>query len=105
MQVRLQGKKVVAIAAGRFHAIALVESDEVWGWGCNAGHQLGDGTRFDRATSVQVSLPPQKFVAIANPPRSAFGWQLRTERKRRVLDMQATPAHALPFGHLYEALT
>ena len=29
--------------------------------------QLGDGTRFDRATSVQVSLPPQKFVAIATP--------------------------------------
>ena len=67
VQVRLQGKKVVAIAAGRFHAIALVESDEVWGWGCNAGHQLSDGTRFDRATSVQVSLPPQRFVAIATP--------------------------------------
>ena len=50
VQVRLQGNKVVAIAAGRFHAIALVESGEVWGWGCNAGHQLGNGTRFDRAT-------------------------------------------------------
>ena len=51
----------------RPHAIALVESGEVWCWGCNAGHQLGDGTRFDRATSVQASLPPQKVVAIATP--------------------------------------
>ena len=65
VQVRLPGKKFVAIAAGRSHTIALVEGGEVWAWGCNAGRQLGDGTKFDRAVPVQVRLPPQKFVAIA----------------------------------------
>ena len=48
-------------------ASSTVALGEVWAWGCNANRQLGDGTKFDRADPVQVSLPPQKFVAIAAP--------------------------------------
>ena len=72
VKVGLPDKKVLAIAAGRFHTIALVEGGEVWAWGCNSNRQLGDGTKFDRATPVQVSLPPRKFVAIATQEDGSF---------------------------------
>ena len=36
-------EKVVAIAAGSFHSLALLERGEVYGWGWNGNGQLGGG--------------------------------------------------------------
>jgi alpha-tubulin suppressor-like RCC1 family protein len=47
--------KIVAIAAGGSHSLALTEDGTVWGWGYNEFGQLGDGTgttRFTPAPSV-----------------------------------------------------
>jgi alpha-tubulin suppressor-like RCC1 family protein len=51
----------VQIAAGQFHACALVDppplgtgTTEVWCWGSNAAGQLGDGTFQSNATPVRV---------------------------------------------------
>ena len=46
----------------------------------NANRQLGDGTKFDRAVPVQVSLPPQKFVAIATQEDGSFALSESGER-------------------------
>jgi alpha-tubulin suppressor-like RCC1 family protein len=46
--------KVVAIAAGQGHNLALKDDGTVWAWGLNFSGQLGDGTTTDRHTPVQV---------------------------------------------------
>ncbi|MCY1042679.1 PKD domain-containing protein [Corallococcus sp. bb12-1] len=45
---------VTAIAADRYHTIALKQDGTVWGWGYNRSGQLGDGTNLDRLTPVQI---------------------------------------------------
>ncbi|MFJ9807275.1 hypothetical protein ACIRTB_03475 [Streptomyces sp. NPDC101158] len=46
--------KVVQVAAGDGHSIALLDDGTVVGWGNNASGQLGDGTRTSRLTPVHV---------------------------------------------------
>ncbi len=49
---------VTTIAGGGFHTLAFKSDDTVWAWGYNKYGQLGDGTRIDSATPVQVLLTP-----------------------------------------------
>ncbi|MFI9293358.1 RCC1 domain-containing protein [Streptomyces gardneri] len=46
--------KVVQVAAGSGHSIALLEDGSVVGWGSNLSGQLGDGTNTDRTTPVRT---------------------------------------------------
>ncbi|MER5707153.1 hypothetical protein [Streptomyces sp. NPDC002122] len=46
--------KVVQVAAGNGHSIALLEDGSVVGWGANLSGQLGDGTNIDRTTPVRT---------------------------------------------------
>lgn len=50
----LDGQKVVKIAAGEGHNLALTEGGDVYAWGLNADGQLGDGTMTDRTRPVLV---------------------------------------------------
>ena len=36
----LQGRKIVAIAAGRCHSLAVDSEGHLYSWGCNGGGQL-----------------------------------------------------------------
>jgi alpha-tubulin suppressor-like RCC1 family protein len=47
---------VTAIAAGGFHSLALDDKNNVWVWGYNRYGQLGDGTKTNRLTPVQVKI-------------------------------------------------
>jgi alpha-tubulin suppressor-like RCC1 family protein len=51
------GVKVVAIAAGFGHSLAVTASGRVFAWGNNQRGQLGDGTTTDRDVPVRVHLP------------------------------------------------
>ena len=48
-------ENIVAIAAGRFHTMALEQDGTVWTWGRNGG-VLGDGTEINRHTPVKVKI-------------------------------------------------
>ena len=56
----VDGKRVVATAAGRSHTVALVEGGEAWAWGSNSLNELGDGTNTKRSAPVQSLEPPVK---------------------------------------------
>lgn len=46
--------KIVQVAGGDDHSIALLENGSVISWGANLSGQLGDGTNTDRTTPVKV---------------------------------------------------
>jgi alpha-tubulin suppressor-like RCC1 family protein len=48
------GVTITAIAAGRYHSLALDSAGHVWAWGYNAYGQLGDDTVVTRHTPVLV---------------------------------------------------
>ncbi|MDR0664937.1 MAG: hypothetical protein LBF86_05385 [Helicobacteraceae bacterium] len=58
------GNKIVAIACGENHAIALDSYGAIWTSGLNRNGQLGLGDSIDRVVFEKYSSP-QKFAAIA----------------------------------------
>ena len=55
VQVKLpKTTKIVAIAAGEDHSLALNQDGTVWAFGKNDSGQLGDGTRIGRTTPVMI---------------------------------------------------
>jgi alpha-tubulin suppressor-like RCC1 family protein len=54
--VQVKGlNNVIAISAGSYYSIALKNDGTVWAWGGNWDGHLGDGTRDNRLTPVQVN--------------------------------------------------
>jgi len=47
--------EIIAVAAGGWHSLALKSDGTVWAWGHNGDGQLGDGTKRDISTPIQVS--------------------------------------------------
>jgi len=54
----LFGKRVVAIAAGSTHSLALCSDGTVAAWGFNGSGALGDNTTTDRHSPVAVNRAP-----------------------------------------------
>jgi|GEM_PF-2978208 len=52
----LSGKKVIAIAAGAFHSLALCSDGTLVAWGNNANGQLGNGANTDSNVPVTVNI-------------------------------------------------
>jgi alpha-tubulin suppressor-like RCC1 family protein len=60
------GAKVVAVAAGSSHSLAVTTAGKVLAWGSNEYGQLGDGTTTDRHRPVAVRLPAgTRVVAVS----------------------------------------
>lgn len=57
VEVKLSGRRVVAIAAGQVHSLAVTSSGTVLAWGGNNFGQLGDGNYKASNVPVQVNLP------------------------------------------------
>ncbi|WP_274652828.1 RCC1 domain-containing protein [Paenibacillus humicola] len=61
------GKSIKKVDGGEFHSIALQSDGTVWTWGNNWYGQLGDGTKENRVTPVQVkNLTDVVDVAAGN---------------------------------------
>ena len=56
--------RVVAVAAGGGHGLAIDRDGAVWAWGANTNGQVGNGTIVSTPTPVQVA-GPSGIVAIA----------------------------------------
>ncbi|WP_345800162.1 fibronectin type III domain-containing protein [Microbacterium sp. AZCO] len=50
-----EGSRVVDVAAGDYHSLAVTADGRVFAWGANFSGQLGDGTTTDRPTPVAVA--------------------------------------------------
>ena len=64
LKVDIPGK-VIGVAAGIFHTLALLESGEVYGWGNNEYGQIGNGTHQEVNGPQLIFTLPEKVVAIA----------------------------------------
>lgn len=49
--------RIVALAAGRYHSLALTQAGKVLAWGFNGQGQLGDGTSLNRDVPVPIKVP------------------------------------------------
>ena len=45
---------VLAVSAGEYHSLAILNDDSIWAWGENSDGQLGDGTTIDRNLAKRV---------------------------------------------------
>jgi alpha-tubulin suppressor-like RCC1 family protein len=61
---------IVAIAAGRYHGLALTRGGKILGWGDDSFGQLGDGGPGTKLTPVAVSVPGRKVLAIGAGPEA-----------------------------------
>ena len=72
----LAGKRVVKIAAGGDHSLALCEDGSLVAWGNNGSGQLGDGTQTNRSVPVAVDvsgvLAGKTIIAIGASHYSSF---------------------------------
>jgi len=55
--------RTLAVAAGGSSCLALGSDGTTWSWGYNYNGQLGDGSRDDRPTPAQVSIPAGAVAA------------------------------------------
>ncbi len=67
--IGIAGKRVIAIAAGAFHSLALCEDGKVYAWGYNNHGQLGNGSTNNSLSPVPVAaggvLAGKTVVAIS----------------------------------------
>ena len=64
---RLEGKRVLEVACGQAHTLALTEG-EVYSWGYNIYGQLGTGSTTSEPDAVKTSGPEEfdkKILAVA----------------------------------------
>jgi alpha-tubulin suppressor-like RCC1 family protein len=74
VSVRLSKKiKITALAAGRYHSMALTSDGLVLAWGSNSGSQLGDGNQTDQRVPVRTEVPGVA-LAIGSGPLSYSGF-------------------------------
>lgn len=64
-QILPPGSRVMALAAGAYHSLALKSDGSVWAWGRNNVGQLGDGSTVDKRSPVQILPPDSGVIAIA----------------------------------------
>lgn len=64
MEVVMLPDKVVDIASGKYHTLALLANGEVWGWGRNNKSQLADIDQKQGKASASISFIPTKINGL-----------------------------------------
>ncbi len=60
----LKGKKIIAIAAGFYHGMALTSYGKVYTWGNNQNGQLGNNSNTNSKVPVAVKMSGKNVIAI-----------------------------------------
>ena len=60
----LPDKKIVELAIGDAHYLAIDDKGALWGWGANHYGQLGNGTQNNIEEIIQI-MPDKKFIKVA----------------------------------------
>jgi alpha-tubulin suppressor-like RCC1 family protein len=71
--------RVIDLAAGGAHSLALEATGQVWGWGANASGQVGNGSTTDQGTPVQVSTSTGLSRAVKIAAGSAHSLALTSD--------------------------
>jgi alpha-tubulin suppressor-like RCC1 family protein len=69
----LQDKRVVAIASGQLHGLALTDKGDIWAWGKNDAGQLGVGGAILMDLNTMEEFP--LLVELEGDDSSRFGEQ------------------------------
>ncbi|XP_052077229.1 E3 ubiquitin-protein ligase HERC2-like isoform X2 [Mytilus californianus] len=71
----LSGKKVINIAIGSMHCVAITEDGELYGWGRNEHGQLGDASSNCRSVPTVLSgLDGKNIIGASCGPNQTFAW-------------------------------
>jgi alpha-tubulin suppressor-like RCC1 family protein len=62
--------RIVSIAAGRYHSLALTRSGFLLGWGDDAFGQMGDGGFADKLAPTRIFVPANRVIAIGAGPEA-----------------------------------
>ncbi|CAH0722311.1 unnamed protein product, partial [Brenthis ino] len=96
----LRGRRVVHVAVGALHCLAVTSENQVWAWGDNDHGQQGNGT-------TSVNRRPALVAGVEGVQRAAAGsshsaaWAVRPALPR---DVPATHVAPLPFPTLKDPL-
>ena len=69
----LEGKRVLEVACGPAHTLALTEGGEVYSWGYNGDGQLGTGSKTSEQQPVKISGPDEFDKNILSVACTAVG--------------------------------
>jgi hypothetical protein len=97
----LYGKRVVSIAAGQNHSLAVCLDGTIAAWGANSSGQLGDGTVTERRSPVAVVNPlpasSQRFTRVFSSCDSSHTLALLVTAPAAT-EITLTEAHTLVGG-------
>ena len=72
VQIFPPGSNVIQVEAGKIYSLALKADGSVWAWGNNTWGQIGDGSKVDRLTPMQVLAAGSGAVKIVAGKDFAF---------------------------------
>ncbi|XP_068720941.1 E3 ubiquitin-protein ligase HERC2-like [Montipora capricornis] len=71
------GKKIVDVAVGSLHCLAVTEEGEVYSWGRNEQGQLGDTSNIARTVPTIINaLDGKEIAGVACGPAQSFAWSV-----------------------------
>ncbi|KAL7159315.1 hypothetical protein ABFS83_01G019000 [Erythranthe nasuta] len=87
--------KIVAIAAGSYHSLALADDGSVWGWGYNIYGQIG--------VTGENNLTPhllEGFIGLGSPGSSTRDQETNTEKPLKIASVEAGGMMSLAIDNL-----
>ncbi|KAJ8681467.1 hypothetical protein QAD02_017254 [Eretmocerus hayati] len=95
----LRGKRVVHVAVGALHCLAVTEQGQVYAWGDNDHGQQGNGTTFvNRKPSLVHELDTAKLNRVACGSSHSVAWYLGDQPAPGCLEPVPFPTVRDPLG-------
>ncbi|KFM56578.1 E3 ubiquitin-protein ligase HERC2, partial [Stegodyphus mimosarum] len=97
----LRDKKIIHVAVGALHCLAVTDSGQVYAWGDNDHGQQGNGTTtVNRKPALVQGLDDVKITRVACGSSHSIAWTTVEVQTPRLLDPVLFPAPRDPLGAL-----